>query len=290
MARNLDLALIRAFVAVAETGGMTRAGKLLNLTQAAVSQQVKRLEEFFGQALFAREHRRIHLTPRGERLLPYAQQLLSLNEEICGLMTFPDFEGEVRLGVPHDIVQTFMPAVLKSFNRAWPRVRVAVICGTTPCLRASLERGDLDLTLTTELECDQGGEVLMRDELVWVGARHGCADQSEPLPVALGDGTCAFRRFATKALAQTGRDWRIACEDGNMAALYAALEADLSVAPMLASTIPSYLDLVRPDSGLPALPPFYVNLYAPPAGASAIAVELAGHIRDQFGSRFEQVA
>lgn len=290
MARNIDMALIRAFVAVAETGGMTRAGKLLNLTQAAVSQQVKRLEGFFGQELFVRERRDVRLTPRGERLLPHAQRLLSLNEEIFGLMTFPDFEGEVRLGVPHDIVQTFMPAVLKSFNRAWPRVRVAVVCGTTPCLRASLQRGDLDLTLTTELECGSEGETLLPDDLVWVGSRHGCAHQRDPLPVALGDNTCAFRKVATKAMALSGRDWRIACEDGNMAALYAALEADLSVAPMLASTIPSYLEVVSPEAGLPDLPNFYINLRLPPTGANALAEELAGHIREQFGSRFERAA
>ncbi len=119
MARNIDTALLRAFVAVVETGGMTRAGQLLNLTQAAISQQVKRLEDLFQAQLFEREKRTVHLTPEGERLLPLAERMLETNDQVWGAMTAPDFEGEVHLGVPYDIVKAFMPPILKSFNRAW---------------------------------------------------------------------------------------------------------------------------------------------------------------------------
>ena len=54
MRRDIDIGLLRAFVAVVETGSVTGAAALLNLTQAAVSQQLKRLEELFGTALFER--------------------------------------------------------------------------------------------------------------------------------------------------------------------------------------------------------------------------------------------
>jgi DNA-binding transcriptional LysR family regulator len=64
MPHNIDTALLRAFLAVAETGGMTSAARLLNLTQAAVSQQVKRLEDAFGRQLFERDRRGLRLTPR----------------------------------------------------------------------------------------------------------------------------------------------------------------------------------------------------------------------------------
>jgi DNA-binding transcriptional LysR family regulator len=57
MPRNIDTFLLRAFVAAAETGGMTTAARLVSLTQAAVSQQVKRLEEILGRQLFERDRR-----------------------------------------------------------------------------------------------------------------------------------------------------------------------------------------------------------------------------------------
>ena len=63
--RDIDVGLLRAFAAVAETGGVTSAARALNLTQAAVSQQIKRLEEFFALGLFDREQRRLALTPTG---------------------------------------------------------------------------------------------------------------------------------------------------------------------------------------------------------------------------------
>src|SRR5262245_30298816 len=87
MRRNVDLSLLRAFATVAETGGMTSAARALNLTQAAVSQQIRRLEEFFDCQLFSRDNRRPALTPCGERLLAYAQRMLALNDELWGMMT-----------------------------------------------------------------------------------------------------------------------------------------------------------------------------------------------------------
>ena len=106
MPHNIDTSLLRAFVAAAETGGMTSAARLVNLTQAAVSQQVKRLEETFGRQLFERDRRGLRLTPSGERLLVRARRLLALNDEVWALMTAPDFTGEVRLGVLYTQIQT----------------------------------------------------------------------------------------------------------------------------------------------------------------------------------------
>ena len=92
------------------------------------------------------------------------------------------------------------------------------------------------------------------------------------------------------ALAKAEIDWTVVCEDGNMMALYAALDADLSVSPVLLSTIPEGLEPLGPECGLPELPRFAINLYLPPAGAKDIALELAAHIRQQFAARFERVA
>ena len=87
MPRNLDLTSLRSFVAVADAGGVTRAAGFLNLTQSAVSMQLKRLEESLGTKLLDRSARTIALTPTGERLLTYARRMLDLNDEIFARMT-----------------------------------------------------------------------------------------------------------------------------------------------------------------------------------------------------------
>jgi DNA-binding transcriptional LysR family regulator len=288
--RDIDISLLRAFAAVSETGGVTSAARVLNLTQAAVSQQIKRLEEFFSLSLFDREQRRLMLTPNGDRLLAYAQRILALNDEVWGVMTSPDFEGEVRFGVPHDIVTPFVPPILKTFNQCWPRVRVSLICQPTMKLLRMLDNREIDLTLTTEREPSGGGDLLMADQLVWVGARGGDAHKRNPLPVSFGDLTCAFRASTVRALSGAERDWRLTCETSDFAPYCATIEADLAVAPMMTSSVPRNLQVLGPEFGLPALPLFYINLRIPSVGAADVAQELARFIRTGFAQRHRTAA
>lgn len=288
MRRDIDIALLRAFVAVVETGSVTGAASLLNLTQAAVSQQVKRLEEMFGTELFERHHKRLALKPNGERLMAHAQRMISLNEEVWGAMTAPAYEGEVRLGVPHDLVAPYLPPILRRFDKAWPRVHVSLTCTTTPQLHEQLRQGSIDLTLTTEERCGRNGETLIEDELVWVGAVSGLAHRRNPLPVSIGDEKCEFRRCVLKALADAGRDWRPVCEVSSMEPLLATIEADLAVGPLLRRTLPDYLQVIDNEARLPRLPMFLVNMYLPPVQQSEVALELARHIRQEFASRFRR--
>jgi len=93
MARDIDIRLIRTFLTVAESGGMTSAATSLNLTQGAVSQKIKRLEALFGAELFERKQKKPRLTPDGERLMARAYRMISLNDDTRHLMTQPAFTG-----------------------------------------------------------------------------------------------------------------------------------------------------------------------------------------------------
>lgn len=101
MIRNLDLTSLRSFVAIADAGGVTRAAGFLNLTQSAVSMQIKRLEEVLGCDVLDRSARKVGLTAEGEQLLGYARKMLALNDEAFHRLTTDVHEGEIVLGVPH---------------------------------------------------------------------------------------------------------------------------------------------------------------------------------------------
>lgn len=290
MRRTVDLNLLRTLVAVAETGGMTSAARALHLTQAAVSQQIRRLEEMFDTPLFLRDNRRPVLTPCGERLVAYAQRMLSLNDEVWGMMTSPDFEGEIRLGIPHDMITPFIPPILKSFNQHWPRVRVMLVCKPTYTLLQQLEDGEIDLTLTTEAMVGEECELLMPDQLVWVGAKCGEAYKRRPLPVTFGDARCSFRQPAIDELGKAGLDWVLTCETSDFSPYCATLEADLAVAPMLTSTVPKSLQVFGPADGLPPLPIFHINLRLPRGGTTTIGEEMASFIRAGFATPFHSAA
>lgn len=284
--RNIDVSLARAFVATAETGSMTAAAHLLNLTQGAISQQVKRLEELFGKQLFDRDHRTLSLTATGDRFLLHARRLISVNDEIWGLMSAPDFQGTVRLGVPRDIMRPFIPPILRSFGDTWPGVRVELVCKTSILLREALSKGEIDVALTTETETPNSAERLLSDDLVWIAGRGGKARFETPLPITITDDTCTFRNAMLRSLEMAGKDWRLVGPVGTNDALLATVEADLALGSLLRSSVPTHVDILTPDENLPALSPFHINLYTRTSHSDPVITQLADHIREQFHRRF----
>lgn len=139
--RNLDVTTLRSFVAVAELGGVTRAAGFLNLTQSAVSMQLKRLEELLNLSLIDRSSRAVSLTASGEQLLSYARRMVSLNDEVMSRLTDQSLEGEITLGVPHDIVYPAVPKVLQMFNASFPRMKVQLLTSYTRELKDQYRRG-----------------------------------------------------------------------------------------------------------------------------------------------------
>jgi DNA-binding transcriptional LysR family regulator len=283
--RSIDADLLRAFVAVAETGRMTAAAKVVNLSQGAVSQQIKRLESLFDTRLFERRAEAAHLTRDGEKLIVLAHRLIALNDEVMSQMRGADFTGEVRLGVPHDIVGMLMPPILRAFRQAHPHVLVTLVSDTTQALRASLRARNIDLALMTEPQAGGRSQLLLTDRLVWVGAHGGEAHARRPLSVALGEESCGFRASAIDALTKAGMTWRPICQVGSLEPVFATLEADMAIAPFLSRTVPDRLEVLNSDE-LPALPVFHVNLRLPSTGVSEVAAELARHIREGFSRRY----
>lgn len=280
MTRNFDIALIRTFVAVADYGSMTVAANRLHMTQGAVSQQIKRLEDMLGSTLFERDKRGLKLTDAGERLLGNARRLLILNDDIWADMTENTIEGSVRLGVPYDLIGTTLAPVLKSYAERHPQVEISLVCASSPDLLQALDNGGIDLGIIEAPIGSSHGECLAVDRLVWVGARAGNAYRKDPLPVSMVADTCAFRPAVFAALRDDGRRWRTVFENGNIEATTATVRTDLAVTAWLASTVPADLDILGAGEGLPELPAFAINLHVPKGRASPPASELACHIRE----------
>jgi DNA-binding transcriptional LysR family regulator len=281
---DIDVRLLRAFVAVADTGRMTTAARVVNLSQGAISQQVKRLEQLFGCTLFRRDADLVRLTRDGERLMVRAQRLIALNDEIVAEMRAAEFSGAVRLGVPHDLVAMLMPPILRVFRQAHPNVLVTLVSDTSRELGVQLMDGAIDLTLLTDSKLGVQDHRLMTDRMVWVGAKGGDAHKRRPLPVALGTESCAFRAAAVQALTKAGLEWRAICQVGSLEPVFATLEADMAIAAFLSRTVPERLAVIEED--LPKLPKHLIALRLPATGVSPVASELARHIKEGFERRY----
>ncbi|WP_172292617.1 LysR family transcriptional regulator [Pseudoruegeria sp. HB172150] len=275
--RNLDISVLRSFVAVAQTGGVTRAAGFLNLTQSAVSMQLKRLEELMGQDLLDRSNRKISLTPAGEQLLGYARRMVEMNDEMFSRLTDHAFEGEITLGVPHDIVYPVIPRVLQRFNTEYPRVRVLLNSLYTSELKRMFQRGECDLILTTEPELGEGGETLKELPLRWIGAPEGSAWKQTPLPLAHCR-NCSFRTGAQERLDLAQIGWQQAVESDNDRTIEATVAADLAVTVMLEGTEPQHLRQISAGNHLPDLGVQKINLY----GGTSANGDVTGHLKEMI--------
>lgn len=281
MARTLDLVALRSFVAVVDAGGVTRAAGLLNLTQSAVSMQLKRLEEALNLGLFARAARKLTLTPEGEQLLGFARRMLALNDEALARLTSATYEGEIRLGVPHDIVYPAIPGILKRLAGQYPRVRVNLVSSFTLLLKEAFQRGELDVILTTEENPGPGAERLGERPLVWVGAEEGLVWQKRPLRIGFKD-TCIFRRKAVAALDAAGISWEMAVDGESEQAIEATVAADLAVSARLTNAMPTGMAPIDAKGVLPDLGSQVICLYSAPTLTGEAAALLAQELRNAY--------
>ncbi|MEM1382704.1 MAG: LysR family transcriptional regulator [Pseudomonadota bacterium] len=281
MIRNIDMTALRSFVTVAETGGVTRAAQQLNLTQSAVSMQVKRLEDMLGQPLLDRSGRGVSPSAQGEQLLSYGRRMLSLNDEVMAQMTDSAFEGEVRLGVPADIVLPFIPTILKRFDREFPRAKIILTSSYTKRLREMLDAGELDMTLTTEGVQDGGGETLATHRLVWVGARNGIAWRQRPLRLAF-EKQCNFRIWVQDVLDEAGIVWEHAVETRSTRTVEACVSADLAVHAMVETAVTPHMSVIESGSALPSLPLSCINFYRAAGAREPIVDALAEIVRETY--------
>lgn len=226
--RNLDLTALRSLVAVADLAGVTKAAGFLHLTQSAVSMQIKRLEESLNVQVLDRTARQITPTPEGEQLISYARRMLTLNDEALLRLTAQDYEGELTLGVPHDIIHPYIPPVLRRFAQEFPRMRINLISAPTLSLREMFARGRCDAILTTEGQPGEGGEPLVTLPLVWLGAEGGTAWRQRPLPIAYS-ANCILRPMVIRRLDEAGMDWRMVVDTQHDSAVTALISADLAV-------------------------------------------------------------
>jgi DNA-binding transcriptional LysR family regulator len=278
MRRNLDLAALRALVTVADFGGVTRAAQVLNLTQSAVSMQIKRLEESLCTTLLDRSGRGVTPNAAGEQLLTHARRIVALNDEAVARLTSTEFEGEIVLTVPYDIVYPHIPRVLRHYAGLYPRMRVQLLAVNTRKALEAFEAGETDLILTTESHCPPGAETLARLPLIWIGAPGGKAWRERPLRLAQGR-FCAFRAGIVAALDRADIPWETAVESDSDRTLEAAVSSDMAIHALLDGTEPPMAERIAHGGVLPELASYLVNLYIRPGMQSPCVLALADLLR-----------
>jgi DNA-binding transcriptional LysR family regulator len=278
MTALIDVDQLRTFIAIAESGSFTRAAEVVHKTQSAVSMQMKRLEERLGRSIFARDGRGSKLTDDGERLLDYARRIVKLNVEVLTAFSDTELSGRVRLGVPDDYADRYLPEIMARFSRVYPAVEVTVICEPTVELFQRIEANELDLAIVTDCESNRASESFRRERLPWVTSNRHATHLEERLPLALGRPTCGWRRAAMECLESIGRPYRVLYTSANAGAVAAAVLSGLAVSVFPESGLRTGMRVLSPADGFPELPSCRVGLVRNPHERSPLAEALAEHI------------
>jgi len=277
---SIDTDVLRTFVAIADQGGFTKAGELVNRTQSAVSMQMKRLEEdVLKRQLFERDGRQVRLTAEGQVLLGYARRILKLHSEVFNTLREPHMVGMVRIGVPDDYVMRFLPGILSHFAQFYPLVKIEVNCESSTQL---LQRHDLDLTIVTRKPGNELGQLLRQERLVWAEAQCSANHEQTPLPLAMDGIDCFCTQWACNALDARGRDYRLAYNCPSLSTIMAVVNAGLAMTAQLESLIPQDWRILGEAEDLPQLPLLNIMLVRNLNKPSPITECLAEHIVEGF--------
>lgn len=229
MIRNLDLDLLRSFVAVADLGSISAAARRVGRSQSAVSLQMDRLAEMLGFAVLERKGRGVVPTPRGGAFLDDARRLLDLNDQVLSQHLHGSFAQPLRLGFVQDMGEGIMQRVLARVGASFPQAPITVrVCNTTAMLEKLMVE-ELDLAVGFRYETELPATPLLREPLVWIASRHLRLDREEPVPLVLFENPCICRSAAIAALTAAGRSFRVAFTSPSLPGLMAAVGAGLGV-------------------------------------------------------------
>lgn len=277
---DFDPTLLRAFVAVKETGGFTRAAQRLHLTQSAISHQIRRLEEQAGRPLLRRTTRKLTLTDDGEDFLRYAEQILQAQDAMSRRFQPSPVCGVVRFGVPENFMGARLPPLLCQFARAFPSIRLEVNVSMHLDLRAMIDAGELDLAVVISVPQSERGTVLRRTRLVWVAADIFALQAGASVPLAFFPAPCVYRQAGVTELEQTDVKWHVVFTSPSQQGLRAAVLGGLAITVLTSDDLEPGMKIVDGQYGLPPLPGADFSLIWSDGGKTLAACEFGQLILD----------
>lgn len=243
---NIDTIALQCFLAVVESGNITKAAKRVGRTQSALSQQMAKLELMVGKPLFSRG-KNFSLTPAGELFLGYARQIFALHREAIDRFKQPELQGEFRFGLPEDFASVYLSDVLVDFSRIHPRVFVNVECDLTLNLFERFKKKEFDMVL---LKMNRPKDIpnsinIYSEKLEWVCHSSLVIEKDKVLPLVLSPQPCVYRARALKALKIANIKWRVVFSSPSYAGTLAAVKAGLGITVLPRTMIPEQLDVLN---------------------------------------------
>lgn len=282
--KRLDFNQLATFAAIAEAGSITKAAASLHRTQAAVSIQLKKLEESTGKQLLTRSYNQLSLTREGETLLSYAYKILNLSEEAFHAINDEEVAGTVRFGIPDGYARAYIQHTLRRFIQRFPKIRIQIKNDNSHNLYQSLHNGELDLILATRDPQESGGTLIRREKMCWVAAKDYQLNPNAAIPLALYEQGCAYRQNIIESLNQGDQDWFVSFECQGVTGFDIAISNGLAISALAQSLVKEEWRIIKPSEGLPDLGIIEIELHTLPGDISAAIRCFADELTAQVGN------
>ena len=146
----LSIALLKTLIAIADHGSFRQAAEAVNVSQAAVGQQMKRLEDHFRVNLFDRSQKIPQLNPLARALVPKARELVHTYETLLDDLTGEDLHGELTLGAVPSTIRALVPLSVRELVQIYPHLHIRVVPGLSSDMQEQVERGAVDCAILSE--------------------------------------------------------------------------------------------------------------------------------------------
>lgn len=147
----MTLKHLRIFRQVWKEGSVTKAASALGMTQPAVSVAIGELEDFYQTKLFDRISRKMYLTPSGEKLLEYADSILSQYDESVKLLRGGDLRRELKVGISSNFAAIYAPSAMEEFKRGFPDINLVTYAYASSTIISMLTDREIDIGI---IDCD----------------------------------------------------------------------------------------------------------------------------------------
>jgi DNA-binding transcriptional LysR family regulator len=279
--------LLRTLVAVVDTRSFTRAAHMLDVTQPAVSAQMKRLAGLLGGDLFDKSAPGVTLTARGVIVMNFARRMLSINDQILGVTTRSSVIDRVRIGVPIDYFESEILSALADFRAGHPDLHMQISADSSESLLRDLRRGEFDLVVAASDETQTvSAQRSWLEENAWAAASRSVLETNGPVPLAVLGENNLSRRLSVAALEQAGQPYEIVYSGGSFAGLVGAVAAGVGVGcwakRLLRTTKLEVFDSAPPR--LPRVSDVHAGVYLRDGTEDSPLHDLADMIADAVGS------
>jgi len=176
-----------------------------------------------------------------------------------------------------------LPAILKIFRKAFPRVQLELNCSLSTPLVGCVKRGEVDIALVTRMNDFTGGQVVRQEQLIWMTGEQSTAHNEKPIPLALLPPGNIFRDHAIECLEASRLRWRIACVSHSVGGLQAAAFAGMAVTVLGRSALVTGMRELEPSEGFLPLPKIDLLLYKAPGTTSPAANALHDYLAHYLG-------